>query len=40
MKKILITIVALVVIVSAVYSVFKWQRIPENQPTRQGQEIR
>lgn len=40
MKKIFISIIALIVIVSAVYSVFRWQRVSETQPTRQGQEIR
>lgn len=40
MKKILITIIALIAISAAVYGIWRWEKTSNNQPIRQEQEIR
>lgn len=40
MKKTLITIIAIVVMASAIYSVWHWKVVSDNQPIRQEQDIR
>lgn len=39
-KKIIISVVALLVIFAAVFSVWHWQKKVDNQPVRQEREIR